>query len=76
MGQSGGSVAGSTSASTASGAQTTTVTGHKPLIAVYGSTSKQGRSVAATLLESGRFRVRAIARSRDSKEARSLERLG
>jgi uncharacterized protein YbjT (DUF2867 family) len=55
--------------------ETSTASG-KPLIAVYGSTSKQGRSVVVTLLESGRFRVRAITRNRDSKEARNLERLG
>jgi uncharacterized protein YbjT (DUF2867 family) len=48
----------------------------KPLISVYGATSKQGRSVAVTLLESGRFRVRAITRHRDSNEARNLELLG
>lgn len=48
----------------------------KPLIAVYGATSKQGRSVAVALLNSGRFRVRAITRNRVSKEAKSLERLG
>lgn len=48
----------------------------KPLVSVYGATSKQGRSVAVTLLESGRFRVRAITRNRNSNEARSLERLG
>ncbi len=47
-----------------------------PLISVYGATSKQGRSVAVALLESGRFRVRAITRNRDSNEARSLELLG
>jgi uncharacterized protein YbjT (DUF2867 family) len=54
----------------------TTSTNNKPLISVYGATSKQGRSVAVTLLESGRFRVRAITRNRDSNEARSLEQLG
>ncbi len=54
----------------------TEFTNSKPLIAVYGATSKQGRSVAVSLLESGRFQVRAITRNRDSKEARSLERLG
>jgi uncharacterized protein YbjT (DUF2867 family) len=48
----------------------------KPLIAVYGSTSKQGRSVTAALLESSRFRVRAITRNLASKEAGSLEVLG
>jgi hypothetical protein len=67
MGQNNGSVAGNASASTALGAQATTATGNKPLISVYGATSKQGRSVAAALLESGRFRVRAITRNRDSK---------
>jgi uncharacterized protein YbjT (DUF2867 family) len=54
----------------------TTSTNSKPLVAVYGATSKQGRSVAVTLLESGRFRVRAITRNRNSKEARGLEQLG
>jgi uncharacterized protein YbjT (DUF2867 family) len=51
-------------------------TNGKPLIAVYGATSKQGRSVALTLLQSGRFGVRAITRDRESREARSLEQLG
>lgn len=54
----------------------TTSINNKPLISVYGATSKQGRSVAETLLKSGRFRVRAITRNRDSKEARSLGQLG
>lgn len=54
----------------------TTTNNNKPLVSVYGATSKQGRSVAATLLDSGRFRVRAITRNRDSIEARALERLG
>lgn len=48
----------------------------KPLIAVYGATSKQGRSVATTLLKSGRFQVRVLTRNRDSKEARNLALLG
>lgn len=48
----------------------------KPLIAIVGATSKQGRSVAATLLRSGRFRVRALTRQKDSPEALSLEKLG
>ena len=52
------------------------VTNIKPLISVYGATSKQGRSVAVALLDSGRFRVRALTRNRDSKEARGLEHLG
>lgn len=51
-------------------------TNSNPLIAVYGATSKQGRSVVSTLLESGRFRVRATTRNRASQEARNLERLG
>ncbi len=54
----------------------TTFTSNKPLISVYGASSKQGRSVAVALLESGRFRVRAITRNGGSKEARSLELLG
>lgn len=48
----------------------------RPLVSVYGATSKQGRSVALSLLRSGRFRVRAVTRNRASKEARSLEALG
>ncbi|MBB3655413.1 uncharacterized protein YbjT (DUF2867 family) [Rhizobium sp. BK650] len=49
---------------------------NKPLIAVVGATSKQGRSVASTLLRSERFRVRALTRKKDSPEALSLEKLG
>ena len=49
---------------------------NKPLIAVYGATSKQGRSVAGTLLRSGRFQVRILTRDRGSKEARNLALLG
>lgn len=48
----------------------------KPLVAVYGATSKQGRSVAVSLLESGRFRVRALTRNRTSEAALALERRG
>ncbi len=51
-------------------------TEHKPLIAVVGATSKQGRSVASTLLKSNQYRVRALTRNRDSAEARSLAELG
>ncbi|MGF9567836.1 NmrA/HSCARG family protein [Neorhizobium sp. BT27B] len=47
-----------------------------PLISVVGATSKQGRSVATTLLKSGQYRVRALTRNQDSKEARSLAALG
>ncbi|TAW28779.1 NmrA/HSCARG family protein [Rhizobium leguminosarum] len=48
----------------------------KPLIAIAGATSKQGRSVATTLLESQRFRVRALTRKKDSPEALRLEERG
>lgn len=48
----------------------------KPLIAIVGATSKQGRSVATTLLQSQRFRVRALTRSKDSPSARALQALG
>jgi len=44
----------------------------KPLITVVGATSKQGRSVAHTLLGSGRYRVRALTRNVDGAEARAL----
>jgi uncharacterized protein YbjT (DUF2867 family) len=64
------------SAGTAPSLRAATLADSKPLIAVYGSTSKQGRSVAAALLESGRFRVRAVTRNLASKVARSLELLG
>lgn len=48
----------------------------KPLIVVAGATSKQGRSVATSLLESGRFRVRALTRNADSAQARRLAGMG
>ncbi|NKM73027.1 NmrA/HSCARG family protein [Rhizobium laguerreae] len=48
----------------------------KPLIAIAGATSKQGRSVAAALLQSQRFRVRAFTRKKDAPEALRLEELG
>lgn len=47
-----------------------------PLIVVAGATSKQGRSVVAALLESGRFRVRALTRDANSAQARSLAQMG
>jgi uncharacterized protein YbjT (DUF2867 family) len=47
-----------------------------PLITIVGATSKQGRSAAHTLLASGRYRVRALTRSVDSPEARSLAAQG
>ena len=43
---------------------------------VYGATSEQGRSVAAALLRSDRFRVRVLTRNQDSTESRNLELLG
>lgn len=44
----------------------------KPLITVVGALSKQGRSVAHSLLESGRYRVRVLTRRTDSPEAQKL----
>jgi uncharacterized protein YbjT (DUF2867 family) len=49
---------------------------HKPLIAVTGATGKQGRSVATSLLKSGKFRVRALTRNPGSREARNLAGMG
>jgi uncharacterized protein YbjT (DUF2867 family) len=46
------------------------------LITVAGASSKQGRSVAASLLASGRYRVRALARSADSAPMRELAQRG
>lgn len=48
----------------------------KPVVTVVGATSKQGRSVARTLLESGRYRVRALTRNENSREARALSARG
>ncbi|KFC74740.1 NmrA family protein [Bosea sp. LC85] len=48
----------------------------KPLIAIVGATSKQGRSVVTALLQSQRFRVRALTRKKDTSAAQSLEALG
>jgi uncharacterized protein YbjT (DUF2867 family) len=47
-----------------------------PLITVVGALSKQGRSVAHTLLGSGRYRVRALTRRMDAPEAKTLAALG
>ncbi len=44
----------------------------KPLITIVGALSKQGRSTAHALLESGRYRVRALTRRVDSVEAQRL----
>ena len=48
----------------------------KPLITVVGALSKQGRSTVHTLLQSGRYRVRALTRRVDAPEAQSMSRLG
>jgi len=47
-----------------------------PLIAIAGATSKQGRSVATTLLRSGQYRVRALTRNPAAPQARALAQLG
>ncbi|MEO7214431.1 NmrA/HSCARG family protein [Mucilaginibacter sp.] len=46
--------------------------GDKPLITIVGILGKQGLSVARTLLQSGRYRVRGLTRRVDSPEAVSL----
>jgi uncharacterized protein YbjT (DUF2867 family) len=51
-------------------------TTQKPLITVVGAASKQGRSVAHALLDSGRYRVRALTRRRDSEPAQVLAQRG
>jgi uncharacterized protein YbjT (DUF2867 family) len=51
-------------------------TSQKPLITVAGAASKQGRSVAAALLDSGRYRVRALTRRADSAPMRQLAERG
>jgi uncharacterized protein YbjT (DUF2867 family) len=48
----------------------------KPLIVVAGATSKQGRSVTTSLLDSGGFRVRALTRDASSAQARSMAGMG
>ncbi len=48
----------------------------RPMIVIVGATSKQGRSVATTLLQSQRFRVRALTRNGQSPAARALRDLG
>jgi len=49
---------------------------NKPLITIVGILGKQGRSVAKTLLETGRYRVRGITRRFDSAEAVHLAEKG
>jgi uncharacterized protein YbjT (DUF2867 family) len=48
----------------------------KPLVTVVGASSKQGRSVVRSLLQSGRYRVRALTRRTDASEAQNLARQG
>lgn len=48
----------------------------RPLITIVGALSKQGRSAAHALLQSRRYRVRALTRRVDSPEAQSLSRQG
>ena len=48
----------------------------KPLITVVGATSKQGRSVVNSLMQSRRFRVRALTRRKDSPQAIQLQKVG
>lgn len=48
----------------------------KPLITVVGATSKQGRSVAHSLLASGRYRVCALTRNVQGRQARALAAKG
>jgi uncharacterized protein YbjT (DUF2867 family) len=47
-------------------------TSSKPLITVAGASSKQGRSVAASLLATGRYQVRVLSRRTDSAPIRRL----
>jgi len=49
---------------------------NKPLITIVGVLGKQGRSVAKTLLETGRYRVRGITQRHDSAEAVHLVEQG
>jgi len=49
---------------------------NEPLITIVGILGKQGRSVAKTLLETGRYRVRGITRRMDSVEAIGLVEMG
>ena len=48
----------------------------RPLITVGGAASKQGRSVVHALLDSGRYRVRALTRRGDSQPAQILAQRG
>jgi len=46
------------------------------LVTVFGATGKQGGAVARKLLESGRYRVRAVTRDPSKDEAKRLTQLG
>ena len=48
----------------------------KPLITVVGALSKQGRSVVSTLLQSQRYRVRALTRQVNSLQAQEMVQKG
>ena len=48
----------------------------KPIIAVAGATSKQGRSIVKSLLHTGKFHVRALTRNPASPQAQQLARAG
>lgn len=48
----------------------------KPIVTIVGSSSKQGRSVAQSLLLSGRYHIRALTRRIDSPEALRLAQQG
>jgi uncharacterized protein YbjT (DUF2867 family) len=58
------------------GLQMSTSSNSKPLITVVGALSKQGRSVAHSLLDSGKYRVRALTRRVDALEAQALAKQG
>jgi uncharacterized protein YbjT (DUF2867 family) len=58
------------------GLQMSTSSNSKPLITVVGALSKQGRSVAHSLLDSGKYRVRALTRRVDAPEAQALAKQG
>jgi uncharacterized protein YbjT (DUF2867 family) len=47
-----------------------------PIIAVIGSTGRQGGGVVQQLLKSGKYKIRAITRDSSSKRAQELVSLG
>ncbi|RIA96985.1 hypothetical protein C1645_814636 [Glomus cerebriforme] len=48
----------------------------KPLVVVSGATGAQGGSVVNSLLETGRYRIRALSRNPDSDKAKALASKG